>query len=221
MVFNKDEDMIEIKNLCKRFDDKILFDNYNLTINDGDFVIFSGVSGCGKTTLLNMIGSIEQPDSGSIIVNGTDVLGKGKQRKYLETEVGFLFQNFALVDNMTVRQNLEMVPKKNRENITFEEALDYVSLKDVLDTKVYKLSGGEQQRVALARLIIKKCSLILADEPTGSLDKANAEKVIRILQKLNKEGKTVIVVTHVEEHKNIGNRIVYLGKSQETQTANQ
>lgn len=203
--------MIEIKDLCKKFDDKVLFDRYNLTIDDGDFVIFSGVSGCGKTTLLNMIGSIEQPDSGSIIVNGTDVFAKGKQRKYLETEVGFLFQNFALVEHMTVRQNLEMIPKKNRENITFEEALDAVSLKDVMDTKVYKLSGGEQQRIALARLLIKKCSLILADEPTGSLDKANADAVIQILHRLNEMGKTVIMVTHIEEHKQIGNRMVSLG----------
>lgn len=203
--------MIEIKDLCKKFDDKVLFDRYNLTIDDGDFVIFSGVSGCGKTTLLNMIGSIEQPDSGSIIVNGIDIFAKGKQRKYLETEVGFLFQNFALVEHMTVGQNLEMIPKKNRENITFEEALDAVSLKDVMDTKVYKLSGGEQQRVALARLLIKKCSLILADEPTGSLDKANADAVIQILHRLNKVGKTVIMVTHIEEHKQIGNRMVSLG----------
>ncbi len=202
--------MIEIRDLCKRYDNKILFDKYNLAIQDGDFVIFSGVSGCGKTTLLNMIGSIEQPDSGKIIVDGVDIFDKGVQRKYLETKVGFLFQNFALVDNMTVRKNLELVSRKNREDITFEQALEYVALKDVLDTKVYKLSGGEQQRVALARLIIKKCSIILADEPTGSLDKDNAEVVIDLLKNLNKQGKTVIMVTHVEEYKCIGNKVVVL-----------
>lgn len=148
-------DMIEIKNICKKFGDRGLLEDYSYTINKGDFVAISGVSGCGKTTLLNMIGSIEKPDSGEIVVNGKNVHNIWNQRHYLEKEVGFLFRNFALVDSKTVRQNFEMIPQKNREDITFEEALKKVLLDDVLDTKVYKLSGGEQQRVALARLLIK------------------------------------------------------------------
>lgn len=202
--------MIEIKDLCKRFEEKVLFKNLNMKIEDGEFVIFTGESGCGKTTLLNMIGSLEPVDSGNIYVNGRDISIKKNQRIYLQNEVGFLFQNFVLVDGKTVRQNLEMVNKRIRSEISIEESLNYVGLLDKIDTKVYKLSGGEQQRVALARLWIKKCSIILADEPTGSLDKKNAEKVIELLKELNKNGKTVIMVTHADALKKVGTRNIEL-----------
>ena len=205
--------MIEIRNLNKKYDDIEIFKDFNLTINDGEFVIFCGESGCGKTTLLSIIGAIEPADSGEIIVNGIDITKKKNVRKYLQEQVGFLFQNFALVDNKTVKQNLDMVSADLRDNITLEDALNYVGLSDKKDTKVYKLSGGEQQRVALARLMLKKCSVILADEPTGSLDKKNADAVIELLMKLNKRGKTVIMVTHVEEYKNIGDRLVELKRN--------
>lgn len=200
--------MIEIKNLCKKYEENVIFDNFSLTIEDGEFVIFSGESGCGKTTLMSMIGAIEPVDSGKIIVDGREITNKKNVQKYLQEDVGFLFQNFALVDNKTVRQNLNMVSKNLRDNVSVEEAIKYVGLEDKLDTKVYKLSGGEQQRVALARLLLKKCKLVLADEPTGSLDKRNSKIVMDLLMKLNKLGKTVIMVTHVEEYKNIGDRLV-------------
>ena len=205
--------MIEIRNLNKKYDDIEIFKDFNLTINDGEFVIFCGESGCGKTTLLSIIGAIEPADSGEIIVNGIDITKKKNVRKYLQEQVGFLFQNFALVYNKTVKQNLDMVSADLRDNITLEDALNYVGLSDKKDTKVYKLSGGEQQRVALARLMLKKCSVILADEPTGSLDKKNADAVLELLMKLNKRGKTVIMVTHVEEYKNIGDRLVELKRN--------
>ena len=146
--------MITIENLCKAYNDKILFKNFHLEIPDSRFLVISGESGCGKSTLLNMIGGIETPDKGSIIVNGFDVAKKGKKQKYLQK---------------------------------------------VINKKVYQLSGGEQQRVALARLMLKKCSIVLADEPTGSLDKKNSEIVMNILHELSEQGKTVIVVTHSEE----------------------
>ena len=117
-----------------------------------------------------------------------------------------LFQNFALVDKKTVRQNLRLVKKGIQSELTIEEALEKVDLLDKIDTKVFKLSGGEQQRVALARIMIKKSSIILADEPTGSLDSKNSKKVIEILKEINKQGKTVVLVTHVEEYKCIGNK---------------
>ncbi len=110
--------------------------------------------------------------------------------------VGFLFQNFALLENKTVRKNLSMIKKSGRTEISVKEALDRVGLAKEENKKVYKLSGGEQQRVALARLMIKKCNLILADEPTGSLDRDNSKMVMEILHSLHKMGKTVIIVTH-------------------------
>lgn len=202
--------MIEIKNLHKEFAGNVIFEEFNLKIEDGDFVVLSGKSGCGKTTMLNMIGSIEDVDKGEILVDGKDITNAKHQKEYFLNKVGFLFQNFALIENKTVKQNLEIVKNKCRTDISIDEALEKVGLKDKLDTKVYKLSGGEQQRVALARLMIKKCDIVLADEPTGSLDKENAKMVVDNLKYLNEMGKTIILVTHDEEIKNIGKRIVSL-----------
>lgn len=202
--------MIEIKNLNKSFGDNIIFDNFNVTINDGEYVVFAGKSGCGKTTLLNIIGALEKPDSGKVLVNSVDIYKKKNQKEYFKNTVGFLFQNFALVENKTVRQNLEFIEKKARTEQTVEQVLERVGLSDKIDTPVYKLSGGEQQRVALARLMLKKCSIILADEPTGSLDRENADRVLDILKILNEEGKTIILVTHDERIISTAKRVVNL-----------
>ena len=202
--------MIEIKNLCKSFGINTIFNDFNMKIEDGDFVVLSGRSGCGKTTMLNMIGAIEDVDKGEILVDKKSIANPKFQKEYFLTKVGFLFQNFALIENKTVKQNLEIVKNKCRTDVTVKEALKKVGLEDKLDSKVYKLSGGEQQRVALARLMIKKCDIILADEPTGSLDKENAKIVVDILKYLNEQGKTIILVTHDEEIKNIGNKVVNL-----------
>lgn len=179
----------------------MLFENLNLTIQEGEFVIISGKSGCGKTTLLNIIGGIETADAGSVIVNGQNILKKFNKRYYYGEVVSFVFQNFALIENKTVKQNFELIDKKNRSALTFEDALNKVGLSDKINEKVYTLSGGEQQRVALARTYLKKAQLILADEPTGSLDKENAEIVLNILKDLNNNGMTIIVVTHDEDIK--------------------
>ena len=191
--------MITVKNLCKKFDDNVIFDNFDITIETGEFVVFAGDSGCGKTTLLNIVGGLETPDSGEILVDGENIFKRKNHREYFLNKVGFLFQNFALVENKTVRQNLLFVPKKNRTDLTIKEVLEAVGIPDKANEKVYKLSGGEQQRVALARLLLKKCDIILADEPTGSLDSNNADAVLNILHKMNEQGRTVIVVTHSEK----------------------
>lgn len=202
--------MIEIKGLTKKFEDKLLFSNFNLTINDRAFVIFSGPSGCGKTTLLNMIGAIEKIDEGEIKVDGIDIKNKKNHLNYFRSKVGFLFQNFALVDNKTVKENLNLIRKDCKTNLSMVEALKIVGLEDKLNKKVYTLSGGEQQRVALARLMLKKCDVILADEPTGSLDTTNAATVMNILKNLNEQGKTIILVTHDEKIKEQGSLMVNL-----------
>lgn len=201
--------MIKINEICKKYDEKVLFQNYSLEIPDGSFVIIRGDSGSGKSTLLNMIGGIEYPDSGSIIVNGFDV-SKKKKQKYFSEVVGFLFQNFALLENKTVLENLNLIKKTGRTGVSIDEALKKVGLEKEKNKKVYKLSGGEQQRVALARLMIKKCSVLLADEPTGSLDKKNSEIVMKILHDLNRQGKTVIVVTHDDDIIEREDMVIYL-----------
>ncbi len=204
--------MITVKNLCKKFDDNVIFDNFNINIESGEFVVFAGDSGCGKTTLLNIIGGLEAPDKGEILVDGENIFKRKNRREYFMHKVGFLFQNFALIENKTVRENLLLVPKNNRTDLTVKDALQTVGIPDKADEKVYKLSGGEQQRVALARLLFKKCDIILADEPTGSLDSKNADAVLDILHSMNDSGRTVIVVTHNEKIIKSEKRVVLLNE---------
>ena len=188
--------MIKICGLNKAFGDKVIFSNFNLEIPDKSFVAISGDSGSGKSTLLNMIGGIEKPNSGSIIVDGFDVTKDKNKNCFFADTVGFLFQNFALLEYKTVKENLKLIKKSSRTDVSLKEALSRVGLLNEVNKKVYQLSGGEQQRVALARLMMKKCSVVLADEPTGSLDKKNRDIVMNLLHELNEEGKTVIIVTH-------------------------
>lgn len=202
--------MIEFKNVSKRFDDLLIVNNLSLSIADGEFVAFMGPSGCGKTTILHMIGGIEPVSSGEIIIDGENMNNRRVRERLLKHSIGFLFQNFALVDKKTVRENINLVPKECRSGIALSEALAFVNLNEKIDTKVYKLSGGEQQRVALARLLFKRCNIILADEPTGSLDEKNAETVMNLLMKLNRMGKTIIMVTHNESHRRFASRVIDL-----------
>src|SRR5699024_6195541 len=138
------------------------------------------------------LGQLEEVDKGEIFINGEKILRKHK-RKFFQEQAGFLFQNFALIDNETVKKNLQLVTKDQSKIVA---ALEKFQVEQLLNQKIFRLSGGEQQRVALARLFLKKTPLIFADEPTASLDQKNKEIVIQTLQELNRQGKTVIVVTH-------------------------
>jgi putative ABC transport system ATP-binding protein len=202
--------VIEGKNLCKSFGEKEIFNNFSFMIDDAEFVCFSGASGKGKTTLLNMIGMIESPTSGKIVIDSHEIRTNKEKLNYYRTKVGFVFQNFALVEGKTVEENLALVRKTDREPISIDEALDKVGIYNKMSEKVYTLSGGEQQRVALARLFIKKCDIILADEPTGSLDSSNASIVIDILKALNEQGKTIVLVTHDNKLKCLCDRVIDL-----------
>lgn len=188
--------MISIRGLHKAFGNKVIFEDFDLEIPDGSFVVVSGDSGSGKSTLLHMIGGIEKPDSGSILVDGLDITALKNKNRFFADTVGFLFQNFALLENKTVKQNLELIKKTSRTDVSLKEALARVGLSKEVNKKVYQLSGGEQQRAALARLMMKTCAVVLADEPTGSLDKKNGDIVMKLMHELNREGKTVIIVTH-------------------------
>ena len=203
--------MIEIKNLNKKFNDKVIFNNLNLTIEDGEMLAISGASGSGKTTLLNILGKLDKEYDGNIIIDNKN-LKTITQTNYLRNTIGCLFQNYALADNLTVTRNLDFSLKYSDDKSleAKENALEMVGLdpKEYLNKKIYTLSGGEQQRVALARLFLKPCSIILADEPTGSLDVKNRDVVLEILRKMNEHGKTVIVVTHDPYVLTVCNRVI-------------
>ena len=203
--------MIECINVTKRYRERDVIKNLSFSILDGEFVCFSGKSGSGKTTLLNLIGLLEEPTSGKILFDGVEITSRRDRLDFYRNRVGFVFQNFALLDNKTVKENLTLVKRRHRqEGVTMEDALKKVGLIDKLNNKIYTLSGGEQQRVALARLYFKQCSLILADEPTGSLDKENATEVLKIQRQLNSQKRTVILVTHDSEIKRQCDRIIEL-----------
>ena len=188
--------MIQINHVKKAIGGHVIFDDLSMQIADREFAVLTGSSGCGKTTLLHMIGGIEPVDSGDILVGDFNV-AKGKNlMHYYRHEVGFLFQNFALVERKTVAENLGMIRKDARSSLSMADALRRVGMAGKEKQMVYSLSGGEQQRIALARLMMKQCRLILADEPTGSLDPNNAAQVMEILKSFSEMGKTVIMVTH-------------------------
>lgn len=202
--------MIEIKNLDKSYGEKNIFDNYSISIPDTSLTIITGPSGCGKSTLLNIIGRLEDYDNGEILLNGINIKDI-KRYKYFRDYVGFLFQNFALLENKTVEENLKIIKKRSRTDISIDAVLESVGLADKKYKKVYKLSGGEQQRVALARVILKKCDIVLADEPTASLDDENGKLVMELLCEFAKQGKTVIMVTHKKEYLKYAHQSYCLG----------
>lgn len=208
-----DSAVIKIKNIKKSFDNKIIFCNFSENIFKNEIVAIVGKSGSGKTTLLNMIGGLEKIESGEIYINNLRVIGKNKIELY-RNQVSFLFQNFALVDEWTVEKNLKIaLTFKKREKGSSEilKVLKMIGLENKLKEKIYKLSGGEQQRVALARIYLQDNPVILADEPTASLDKENRDLVFSLLRRLQKEkGKTIVIVTHDQELANFCDRVIEL-----------
>ena len=190
----------------------------NLLIASGEFTALVGPSGSGKTTLLQMIGCLDQPTSGRVFINDKEVtsLNRNQRADMRRGTIGFIFQFFALIPTLTAYENVEMplllnghLPKERRERVM--ELLKAVDLSDRANNRPDQLSGGEQQRVAVARALASKPTLILADEPTANLDTENGKQVMEIMKKLNKEtGVTFVFATHDPRVINYANRVVTL-----------
>ena len=193
--------MIKIHQLTKTCGDRTVFSDLNLNFDAGKVYALIGNSGCGKTTLLNMVAKLEPYDQGSIQYKGKD-LRKIKPTNYFRNELGYLFQNFGLIDNKTVSENLDLglighKLDKQKKRETKEEVLDRVGLSYIqLDQKVYELSGGEAQRVALAKIILKDPPLILADELTAALDPETSQEIMDLLLTLKSKERLIIIATH-------------------------
>ncbi|MFJ2773241.1 ABC transporter ATP-binding protein [Streptomyces sp. NPDC087300] len=195
--------MIEIQNLSKNFGSRTLWSGIDTTVNRGEMVALVGPSGSGKSTLLNCIGLLEKPSAGAVLYEGKDVtrFTRNGVRRFRRDVLGYLFQNYALIENTTVAANLEIALKPQRSrrgefDTTVSEALERVGLAGREGDQVHQLSGGEQQRVALARLIVKRPALVLADEPTGALDHVNTTMVIDVLREMRAAGCAVVIATH-------------------------
>ena len=205
--------LIEAKNLVKTYGEgeglTYALNDVSITIYEHDFLVIIGGSGCGKSTFLNMIGAIDKVDSGEIIVNGRDItkLHDKDLTLYRRNEIGFIYQFFNLVNDITVYQNVTLAPGSRNKEIALN-LLDRVELKDKKDKFPRQLSGGQQQRVAIARALNKKSDILLCDEPTGALDDASGKAVLKLLEDIHNEGKTIVLVTHTKEIAQMANRVI-------------
>lgn len=184
---------IDLLNVSKSFGSKKIFTDLNLKFESGKSYALIGDSGSGKSTLLNIIGRLEKIDSGNVLVDEQDIW-KIKERTFFKNTVGYVFQNYSLIDNKTVYDNLKLITKDKK---TITDVLEKVGLSsDYLHQKIYELSGGQAQRVAIARMLMKPRKIILADEPTGALDGEIGKEIIRLLLNETAEDKYVIIATH-------------------------
>jgi putative ABC transport system ATP-binding protein len=213
--------MIKISDIGKSYHmnelDIVALKTMSLEVNEGEFVAIMGPSGCGKTTLLNILGFLDDPDSGSYVFNGVEVTHANERKRadLRKRNVGFLFQNFNLIDDLTVFENVELpmiytdLPTSIRAKRT-EEILDRMHIDQRRKSYPQQLSGGQQQRVALARAVVNRPKMILADEPTANLDYDNGKEVMELLDELNKDGVTIIMVTHSENDAKYSHRVIRL-----------
>lgn len=189
--------MIEITDLQKSFGSRVLWQDLNYQFSPGTLTALSGASGSGKSTLLNCLGSLDKPTWGKILVDNEDIVKFSTRslRLYRKNKVGYLFQDYALIPDRTVSYNLKIAVEKQKWPL-IPQVLTDVGLEGFERKPIFELSGGEQQRTALARVLLKNPPIVLADEPTGALDLANSELVIEALRALAYKGATVVVATH-------------------------
>ena len=215
------EEIIKLENIRKIYENfgikTEVLKGINLTIKKGEFVAIVGVSGSGKTTLMNIIGCLDTPTEGKYYLEGKDVskLNDDQLSEIRNKYIGFVFQNFYLIPYLTALENVIVPtiyakePPKNPEKRA-KELLKQVNLGDKIHNKPNQLSGGQQQRVAIARALINNPEILLADEPTGALDKKTAKEIMDIFKELHKKGKTIIIVTHDPEVANQAERIIHI-----------
>ena len=211
--------MLEMRALSRAYRSDTIettaLDAIDLEIANGEFVAVMGPSGCGKSTLLSLMGMLDSPTSGSYVFNGQEVagLGEGRLAEVRKANIGFIFQSFNLVDELSVRENIELallyhdVSAAERKRRT-DVVMDRVGIAHRARHRPSQLSGGQQQRVAVARALVAEPKLILADEPTGNLDTNHGDEVMRMLQQLNAEGSTIVMVTHSPAHADYASRVV-------------
>lgn len=219
MQSKKTKYIIELKDLTKRYDDEAgVYDalkGVNLNVARGEFVAIMGPSGSGKSTLMNIIGLLDRPTKGKYLLDGTDInqLSDKKLANFRRDKIGFIFQNFNLLPRFNLLQNVELPLIYKRVGIKQRrakvmEVLSSVGLGDKSKNRPNRLSGGQVQRAAIARALINNPSIILADEPTGNLDSKTGIEIMELLEKLNKEGVTIVVVTHNPEVSDYADRTI-------------
>jgi putative ABC transport system ATP-binding protein len=213
--------MIELLNVTKAYRtsevETMALNDVNLEISKGEFIAIMGPSGCGKSTLLNVVGMLDSPDSGSYSFLGERIERYSENRlaDIRKRNIGFIFQSFNLVDELTVAENVTLpllyqkVPAGERRQ-RVQAVLERVGIAHRADHRPQQLSGGQQQRVAVARAVVTQPKLILADEPTGNLDTSNGEEVLNLLNQLNAEGTTIVMVTHDLSHADHASRVVQM-----------
>ena len=213
------EPLIRVRDLCKVYNpgenEVRALDHVDLSIDKGELVGIIGHSGSGKSTLMNMLGCLDVPTSGNYYLNGKDVsnMTDDELSDVRNVEIGFIFQGFNLIPNLTAKENVELpllyagVPVRERVE-RVNKALERMQIAHRAEHYPQQLSGGQQQRVAIARAIVTNPRIILADEPTGNLDSTNGNEVMVLLKELNKDGATIVMVTHSEENAREANRIV-------------
>ena len=221
--------MIKTENLQKIFKTEEVetwaLNNVTLEIKEGEFVAIMGPSGCGKSTLLNILGLLDNPTNGTYELNGVEVsqYTEAQRTNLRKGVIGFVFQSFNLIDELNVYENIELpllymgVPKEERKR-RVEEAMKRMDISHRVKHFPQQLSGGQQQRVAIARAVVANPKIILADEPTGNLDSKNGKEVMELLTQLNKEGTTVVMVTHSQHDAGYATRTINLFDGQVVNT---